>query len=795
MSQFTPAEQPATDGSSPKEDDKPGAALAAPVESSDKEDDALKKRWEHLRKAYPQDTLPPELEKWGLALSGGGIRSATLCFGVLRGLAENKLLHRFDYLSTVSGGGYIGAALGRLYQAGQDAKQVEEGLAKKGTTLLWWLRSNGRYLKAAGRQDLGMAFASALRGCIASLFEVSVLLLLVAAVAVAPAVALKTFLGDRYPEIANYFWWWACLIPIAYGAIAIARYWFFGLNDSTAESAKKRTSSIYRHKRTENLATSLWWLLILAGLACLYQASEYLLKHGQQEDSSLGLTAAVTNITSLVGLLTVLRLQLPRLQRTFEQTRSVALKLGTRNFVNVCGLLVLAVLLLLLTMLTLDFIQPVSTSSQLLGRLDLAWLNATAPALRWIFLLVFVLLCFWVRRTNFEVVNFSSLHNYYRARIERAYISVGNYAPASKEQSPRFPETPLQERTRGITEQVHPLLRPDGGDDTPLSGYQPHKHGGPIHLISCCINQTVDDRTGNYNADRKGIAMTVSALGLETGTRSPIPWPGNTDTLSRWVAISGAAASSGMGSRTSPGAAVLLFLTGFRLGYWFKVPGHITDGLQRTRNPIPETLGKAFLDIASKTFPRVATVAFELLARFPGLRAPVWYLSDGGHFDNTGVYALLKRKLKVIVLVDAGADPDYRFEDLENLVRKARIDYDATIDFSAAPTDAACGAFGDFAKATPGQPCLLSGRITYHDRSVGTLLVAKPRLLADMPLDLRAYGEREKDSGFPQQSIGDQFFDEAQWESYHQLGRLIGLRITRQLIANCHHHCQWPGTA
>src|SRR5215213_4930852 len=44
----------------------------------------------------------------GLAFSGGGIRSATFCLGVLQALHELKLLRIFDYLSTVSGGGYLG---------------------------------------------------------------------------------------------------------------------------------------------------------------------------------------------------------------------------------------------------------------------------------------------------------------------------------------------------------------------------------------------------------------------------------------------------------------------------------------------------------------------------------------------------------------------------------------------------------------------------------------------------------------------------------------------------------------
>ena len=50
-------------------------------------------------------------EQWALCLSGGGIRSATFGLGVIEGLAELGLLARFHYLSTVSGGGYVGSWL------------------------------------------------------------------------------------------------------------------------------------------------------------------------------------------------------------------------------------------------------------------------------------------------------------------------------------------------------------------------------------------------------------------------------------------------------------------------------------------------------------------------------------------------------------------------------------------------------------------------------------------------------------------------------------------------------------
>lgn len=63
----------------------------------------------------------------GLAISGGGIRSATFALGVLQGLAATRMLPRFDYLSTVSGGGYIGSWLMSWIRE-QGLTKVQEGL-------------------------------------------------------------------------------------------------------------------------------------------------------------------------------------------------------------------------------------------------------------------------------------------------------------------------------------------------------------------------------------------------------------------------------------------------------------------------------------------------------------------------------------------------------------------------------------------------------------------------------------------------------------------------------------------
>src|SRR5436189_224230 len=56
----------------------------------------------------PSDTV-------GVGLSGGGVRSAVFSLGVFQALARGQCLDRIDFLSTVSGGGYFGSFLGRLF--------------------------------------------------------------------------------------------------------------------------------------------------------------------------------------------------------------------------------------------------------------------------------------------------------------------------------------------------------------------------------------------------------------------------------------------------------------------------------------------------------------------------------------------------------------------------------------------------------------------------------------------------------------------------------------------------------
>lgn len=132
--------------------------------------------------SLPESSASPR-PQIGLALSGGGIRSATLSLGLVQVLARRDLLPHVDYLSTVSGGGYLGSFVGSLFarrglpggyqpaaeEPGARHAYVKQVLSEERPAPLAWLRQNGRYLTPNGSGDVLLAIAVALRNWIAVL--------------------------------------------------------------------------------------------------------------------------------------------------------------------------------------------------------------------------------------------------------------------------------------------------------------------------------------------------------------------------------------------------------------------------------------------------------------------------------------------------------------------------------------------------------------------------------------------------------------------------------------------------
>jgi hypothetical protein len=218
------------------------------------------------------------------------------------------------------------------------------------------------------------------------------------------------------------------------------------------------------------------------------------------------------------------------------------------------------------------------------------------------------------------------------------------------------------------------------------------------------------------------------------------------------AAISGAAASSNMGYyTTSPVLSLVLTFFNVRLGWWLGNPG---------------AAGKDTFELRAPTS-SVKPVLEEAFGMTDDENKYV-YLTDGGHFENLGIYEMVLRRCHLIIISDAAADPDYNFGDLGNAIRKVRIDLGVPIEFTSMPIFSQDSKDYDKKKGM----YWAIGRIRYSciDGNVqdGLLIYIKPAVYGSEPGDVLEY--KKSHPTFPHQSTADQFFDEPQFESYRILG-------------------------
>ena len=138
------------------------------------------------------------------------------------------------------------------------------------------------------------------------------------------------------------------------------------------------------------------------------------------------------------------------------------------------------------------------------------------------------------------------------------------------------------------------------------------------------------------------------------------------------------------------------------------------------------------------------------------------YLTDGGHFDNLGLYEMILRRCRHIVAIDAGCDSNYLFEDLGSAIRKVRIDLGIPIDIHVVSPKK------EGVKAS----YYVLGTIRYSvidgPGTDGELLYIKPVIGGEEPTDIAHYASAHPE--FPHEPTSDQWFGESQFESYRALG-------------------------
>ena len=350
-------------------------------------------------------------------------------------------------------------------------------------------------------------------------------------------------------------------------------------------------------------------------------------------------------------------------------------------------------------------------------------------------------------------LNQFSLHALYRNRLVRCFLG------ASRRRRP------------------HPFTGFDAEDDLPLSPPQPPRvipQLRPYPIFNAAINLVGGKNLAWQQRKAASFVFTPEHCGFEyrsddTSSAGPTTvsayartaehaGDSQSITMGLAVATSGAAASPNMGYHTSPTLSFLLTVFNVRLGWWL-------------RNPRKPGVWK---DVKNRLSLR------ELLYELGGLTTDDkdWvYLSDGGHFENLGIYELVRRRCRFIIACDAGQDGEVTFEDLGNAIEKCRTDFGVNIEIDLAGLKPVDG--------RSQRHCAI-GTIRYDrlndaDRPgeklpIGTLLYLKASLTGDEPADVLRYAAEHP--AFPHESTGDQWFDESQFESY----RALGFHATRDVF-------------
>ncbi|HEX7273970.1 MAG TPA: cytochrome P450 [Casimicrobiaceae bacterium] len=807
----------------------------------------------------PQDTV-------GLALSGGGIRSATFCLGVLQALAACRRLGDIDFMSTVSGGGFIGGFLGRLFTRLEDdvrdkVGRIEAILANANSPEIWWLRKNADYIASAGLADVETNIAIVARNLGAVHFFIGALLFGVFG-------GLR-WLADlcsgrlRLPvwrvwDIEVSVWWWVPLAVLFFAVVPLAvGYWL-------TPSAGRRYAPGPLLLWVALLGSAVYGLGVpgaapWSGLAIVALLLAWLVQEvtrwrvGYKDGETAADAAAdgapdsVPNVlvrsrmartlgVVLLGLLvSILWVVLDSVARYAASPLTTWAMLGTAPIILVLRLAALAwlkggstgvaaqwyewgrkaivagvaFLLAAVLVLFLDVLAHLAfDASRLLG----AWTVLTAFAGSFI-----------VGRW-FRFLNLSSLQQAYGQKLVRTFLGASNDARVhpSGADDPKAVEIPHAD------------------DDMFFDEYHPERNGGPLHLLNMTVNDTVAGSSGRQLRDDKGLPMCVGPEGVSVGRKyhalwqrrsgglfaedsilNPLPVAPDPNAfhvlaraddrpptverlrLGQWMGISGAAVATGTGRFTSVPQALLLGILNIRLGYWWD------SGIRAGKRPgrYPPNFWRWLKSSPAWIFRMQATLLNEWRGYFPGPAERLWFLTDGGHFENTGLYELFRRRPAFMIAVDAGEDQQYQFDDLAVFTRQVRLDFNAEISWldpsemrnkGSSGWDAfdrtlypvrvpeqirsfvepgAVGALTDLKRDSA--KCSALARITYRDdpQRESWLLLIKPNLALPVSPDVRNYAAQHET--FPNEPTAEQFFRDDQWESYRALGQRAGAMVFR----------------
>jgi hypothetical protein len=618
----------------------------------------------------------------GLALSGGGIRSATFNLGLLQALARQNNLRYCDYLSTVSGGGYIGSCLSSLLDDSNNSVDRDKFPFRFGGQKIpderkeiKWLREHSNYL----------------------------------------AIDTSFFGWDIWRMIGMYLSGLVLTNLVPFAVVLLALYLIPRMPDFIPWIPSDPLDGA---KGLGGVAALLFCIMVIARWGFAMRNLEMTARRWR-ENVQAALAGAGAALAALAGFLLLLKIW-PQIQIEVDQLlkgASVASVLGVivgafnsqnRKVQQWLGIILRLALAAMLIAFFFAALRWLANTNQFDATVSLFGLNLPVP------MVIAGALLLVSATVN---TNRITLHHFYRDRLSESYVIK------------RDPTSDLVVSNELLT----------------MAKLHAQANGAPYHLINATLN--VPDTRDRYLRGRQADFFLFSKYycGADaTGYRRTDCYDGGETRLATALSISGAAASPRMGTSSSPFLAFIMTLLNIRLNRWMI-------------NPRVAFLPKSFL-IWPYYFVK------ELLGKSRETDC-LSNLSDGGHHENLGVYSLVRRGCRYIIASDAGADPVYAMEDLANMMRKLRVDFgiDVIMDLSGLRPD-------PVTKRTPLHHAV--GRIKYPGGLDGILIYIKSSVTGTEPEDLLTYGRQYED--FPNETTSDQFFDEAQFESYRKLGDLIG---------------------
>jgi hypothetical protein len=694
----------------------------------------------------------------GLAFSGGGIRSAAVCLGALQALQHHRRIGAIDYLSTVSGGGYIGSGLsaamsvagGRAFPYGDDVAD---------SPAVGHLRNYSNYLLPRGQSgviNLSDTAAVILRGLLANVVLVlTTLLLCVLITKIAYHDAASLGAGSFVPGLVDGVFGERTHLRGWVGASPFAlTFWLLSL-DALGLIVWALLRGIVSLNPgtddTDSLALlSARYLIIGTVVVAFLDAQPGAIRLlvdawswlQRPETSWWGrLTGGLAGgLVSFSGVVSALSSTLGHFLKTTENATDMTTLVRralTRIAVAVAALVLPVALWIAYLALSAWIIFEWRVPTPLAFLVPQNWWHlefiatcGLAPVVQF-FIIAFIVLA--IVGAGLQA-NAYSLHRLYRDRLSRAFLFK---TPTSKASA------------------VTPL---DGLRLTALS------NAGPYHIINAAMNveSSADANQRGRNADF--FMFTRRFVGSDLTGYVPTIDMQRVDRrldLATAMAISGAAVSANMGTATVRLLSPTLALLNIRLGYWLRNPRDLV-----TRPSARRRLVNGFGRVLDKFY-----LLLEMLNLLDEKSRKI-FLSDGGHIENLGVYELLKRGCALIVVIDAEADPTMSFPSLLKLERYARIDLGVRIVLPWEELAATAKAVNEEllagnAKRRAGPHCAV-GQIFYEDGTEGWLVYFKSSLTGDEKDYILDYKKRYP--AFPHETTGDQFFSEEQFEVYRALG-------------------------